>query len=73
MLITSTACSMEADIKGGIAAGFADITNVTGGFGGARSQTGEVVERGWLELELPVEHDAEGANSYPALVAGANR
>ena len=55
-----------------IAAGFTDITNVTGGFGGARSQTGEVVERGWLELELPVEHDAEGDNSYPALVAGAN-
>ena len=55
-----------------IAAGFTDITNVTGGFGGTRSQTGEVVERGWLELGLPVEHDAEGDNSYTALVVGVD-
>ena len=37
-----------------IAAGFTDITNVTGGFGGARSQTGEVVQHGWLDLQVQV-------------------
>lgn len=56
-----------------IAAGFTDITNVTGGYGGARSPAGEIVERGWMESGLPVEYGGEGDNSYPALVSGANR
>ena len=56
-----------------IAAGFTAIANVAGGFGGARSPTGEVVERGWMELGLPVEYGAEDDKSYPALVSGANQ
>lgn len=56
-----------------VAAGFTDITNVMGGYGGARDQSGEVVERGWMESGLPVEYGAEGDNSYPALVASANQ
>ena len=56
-----------------IAAGFSDIANVNGGFGGARSPTGEVVERGWMELGLPVESGAEDDKSYPALVGDTNQ
>ena len=56
-----------------VAAGFTDITNVTGGYGGARSQTGEIVERGWMESGLPVEYGAEDDKSYPALVSAANQ
>jgi rhodanese-related sulfurtransferase len=35
-------------------AGFTDLTNVYGGFGGARDHTGRVVP-GWREAGLPVE------------------
>jgi len=37
------------------AAGFADVTNVQGGFGGARDQTGRVIIPGWRDAGLPVE------------------
>jgi rhodanese-related sulfurtransferase len=36
-------------------AGFTDVTNVRGGFGGARDQTGRTVIPGWRETGLPVE------------------
>jgi rhodanese-related sulfurtransferase len=36
-------------------AGFTDVTNVQGGFGGARDQSGRVVVPGWREAGLPVE------------------
>jgi rhodanese-related sulfurtransferase len=36
-------------------AGFTDVTNVRGGFGGARDQTGRVVVPGWRDAGLPVE------------------
>ena len=55
-----------------IAAGFTNITNVTGGYGGARNQAGEVIELGWMESGLPVEYGAEGDTSYPALVSVVN-
>jgi len=38
-----------------VAAGFADVTNVRGGFGGARDETGRTVIPGWREAGLPVE------------------
>ena len=38
-----------------IAAGFTDVSNVRGGFGGARDDTGRVVIPGWREAGLPVE------------------
>jgi rhodanese-related sulfurtransferase len=37
------------------AAGWRDVTNVRGGFGGARDQTGRVVVPGWRDAGLPVE------------------
>ncbi|HEY2387969.1 MAG TPA: rhodanese-like domain-containing protein [Candidatus Binatia bacterium] len=39
-------------------AGYADVTNVQGGFGGARDQTGRLVTPGWRDAGLPV---AQGA------------
>jgi rhodanese-related sulfurtransferase len=35
--------------------GFTDISNMLGGFGGARDGMGRVVAPGWLQLNLPVE------------------
>ena len=43
------ACELLAD------AGYTDVTNVQGGFGGARDQTGRVVVPGWRDAGLPVE------------------
>ena len=50
-----------------IAAGYQDVTNVVGGFGGAQNRiTGEMNE-GWVDAGLPVEHGAPTENSYQAL------
>lgn len=48
------------------AAGYTDLTNVRGGFGGARDASGQVVVAGWREAGLPVSTEA-GDNSYQAL------
>jgi rhodanese-related sulfurtransferase len=48
------------------AAGYADLTNVRGGFGGARDTSGQVVVAGWREAGLPVSTEV-GDNSYQAL------
>ncbi len=37
-------------------AGYTDVTNVRGGFGGARDQTGRLVIPGWRDAGLPVEN-----------------
>jgi rhodanese-related sulfurtransferase len=36
-------------------AGYTDVTNVQGGFGGARDASGRVVVAGWRDAGLPVE------------------
>jgi rhodanese-related sulfurtransferase len=38
-------------------AGFTDLTNVVGGFGGQRDQSGKVVVAGWKDAGLPVTTD----------------
>jgi rhodanese-related sulfurtransferase len=43
------ACELLAE------AGFTDLTNVRGGFGGARDGMGRVVVPGWCDAGLPVE------------------
>ena len=48
------------------AAGYADLTNVRGGFGGARDASGQVVVTGWRDAGLPVSSEV-GDNSYQAL------
>jgi rhodanese-related sulfurtransferase len=40
-------------------AGYGDVTNVDGGFGGARDAAGRIVVRGWHEEGLPVETGAD--------------
>jgi rhodanese-related sulfurtransferase len=47
-------------------AGYGDLTNVRGGFGGARDQSGKVVVAGWRDAGLPVSSEV-GENSYKSL------
>ena len=54
------ACEMLEQI------GFSDLTNVRGGFGGARDASGQVVVKGWKEAGLPVTSDL-GDCCYAAL------
>jgi rhodanese-related sulfurtransferase len=47
-------------------AGYSDLTNVRGGFGGARDASGAIVVVGWRDAGLPVSRDL-GDASYRAL------
>jgi rhodanese-related sulfurtransferase len=47
-------------------AGYSDLTNVRGGFGGARDASGAVVVVGWRDAGLPVSHEL-GESAYQAL------
>ena len=47
-------------------AGYSDLTNVRGGFGGARDATGEIVVVGWRDAGLPVSREL-GDSSYSSL------
>ena len=38
-----------------VQAGYSDVANMVGGFGGAKDPLGRVVSPGWLQLDLPVE------------------
>jgi rhodanese-related sulfurtransferase len=51
-------------------AGYSNLTNVVGGFGGRRDQSGSVVEPGWRDSGLPVSTDT-GEASYQSLRAKA--
>ena len=55
------ACELLAD------AGYTDVTNVRGGFGGARDGSGRVVVPGWRDAGLPVETGATPGTSYADL------
>ncbi|HYR95312.1 MAG TPA: rhodanese-like domain-containing protein [Candidatus Binatus sp.] len=48
-------------------AGYTDVTNVRGGFGGARDPSGRVVSPGWRDAGLPVETGATPGASYADL------
>ena len=50
------------------AAGYTDVSNVAGGFGGARDRmTGQVLSEGWAAAGLPVETDPTPGGSYAEL------
>lgn len=50
------------------AAGYTDVANVAGGFGGARDRaTGQILHEGWADAGLPVETDAAPGGSYAEL------
>ncbi len=57
-----------AEILAGL--GFTDVTNMQGGFGGARDASGQVSVPGWRESGLPVESTAQLGRSYDELQAG---
>ena len=38
-----------------VQAGFKDVSNMQGGFGGAKDPMGNVVAPGWVQLNLPIE------------------
>ena len=48
-------------------AGFQDISNVIGGFGGMRDQTGRMITPGWASLGLPVSQENGEGVSYDSL------
>jgi rhodanese-related sulfurtransferase len=47
-------------------AGFSDLTNVRGGFGGARDATGAILVPGWRDAGLPVSTEL-GESAYQSL------
>ena len=50
-------------------AGYTNLCNMQGGFGGARDQSGRTVTPGWGESGLPVCKDCGADNSYAGLLA----
>jgi len=55
------ACEMLEQI------GYGDLTNLRGGFGGARDAAGRLVVKGWRDAGLPVSDEVGQKNSYQAL------
>jgi len=50
-------------------AGYTDIANLLGGFGGLRDQSGTVLAPGWSASGLPVSSDNGDGTSYASLAA----
>jgi len=48
-------------------AGYTQLANVAGGFGGATDPFGRVVQPGWMQAGLPVEREDAPGTSYAAL------
>jgi rhodanese-related sulfurtransferase len=49
-------------------AGYQNISNMQGGFGGARDPAGRVVSHGWRDAGLPVESGESAPASYDSLL-----
>ena len=54
-------------------AGYTNVSNMQGGFGGARDEMGRTVIAGWSESGLPVSRDCGPANSYEGLRGAAKQ
>ena len=48
-------------------AGYQDVSNMLGGFGGMRDPTGKVIAPGWSSMDLPVGQDNGEGVSYESL------
>jgi rhodanese-related sulfurtransferase len=48
-------------------AGYSDLSNVAGGFGGATDPFGRLVAPGWMQMGLPIEQEATPGASYASL------
>lgn len=53
------------------AAGYQDINNMQGGFGGMRDPSGQVIAPGWSSLGLPVSDENGDGVSYESLAGKA--
>ena len=54
-------------------AGYQDVSNMVGGFGGMRDASGNVVAPGWSSLGLPVSQENGDGASYESLSAKAGK
>ena len=54
-------------------AGFRDVSNLLGGFGGMRDSTGKIGAPGWASSGLPVSNDNQEGVSYHSLSAKVRR
>jgi rhodanese-related sulfurtransferase len=54
-------------------AGYQDVSNMVGGFGGMRDPMGKVIAPGWSSLNLPVGQDNGEGVSYESLAAKAGK
>jgi rhodanese-related sulfurtransferase len=52
-------------------AGYSNLANIQGGFGGARDRAGDLVVKGWLDSGLPVETGQPPGRRYADLKAKA--
>ena len=52
--------------------GFTKVSNVKGGFGGARDIMGRQIDPGWVESGLPIEVESPSGKSYADLVDKAD-
>ena len=52
--------------------GFADVSNVQGGFGGARDPMGQTVDPGWADAGLPVESGNPEGRGFGDLLTKAD-
>jgi len=52
-------------------AGYGNVSNMRGGFGGARDPMGQIAVPGWLQMDYPVETKVEEGNSYEGLKRSA--
>ena len=50
-----------------VGAGYTDVSNMQGGFGGARDPTGQLVAAGWVQMEFPIETNVDSSNGYQGL------
>jgi rhodanese-related sulfurtransferase len=51
-------------------AGYTNVTNVQGGFGGARDRSGQEVTKGWQDCGLPVAEGSPEGRCYRSLKQG---
>ena len=52
-------------------AGYGNLVNLAGGFGGVMDASGQVLQEGWSTLGYPIEHGQKEGTSYESLRAKA--
>jgi hypothetical protein len=53
--------------------GYADVTNIRGGFAGLVDNTGRLIEPGWSALDLPTCDECNETAGYDCLAANARK